>query len=194
MQKSISRIIYMRTITIKALMIPVITCLLLFAGCGQGGSTATADNSDKASKSDRLIAPCSLLTRAEAEEIMGEKLKEPEPKDPRNPLGQKICFFPAAAEASFIYLQVSLVQTAAMSPGIKSSGMNAEKIYRQTKENLTDIKELEGIGDEAFWGSLGLHILAGDAYWVIGVGSSSDPANIEKAQKIAALILKRAGQ
>jgi hypothetical protein len=131
-----------------------------------------------------------LVTKAEAEKILGVTLKEPELKN-SNPMGQKICFFGAASETSFTFLQVSVIQTAAMPDRMKSSGMNAVKIYRGTKENMTSIKELKGIGDEAFWGTMGLHILTGDAYIVISVGSSSNPANMEKAKKIAALILKR---
>jgi hypothetical protein len=183
----------MKTILGKALMSLVIAALFLPCGCGgEGGSPTSpaATNADGAAKKGGIIAPCALITKKEAGEILGETLKDPEMKD-SNPLGQKICFFPSGAEGSFTFLQISVIQTAAMPTRVKSSGMNAAKIYQGTKENMTETKEVTGIGQEAFWGTLGLHILTGDTYIVISVGPSSKPANLEKAKKIAELILKR---
>jgi hypothetical protein len=185
----------MKTIISKVLIILTMATFFLTYGCGESGSS-TADTAagtpEKTSKTNKLISPCSLVTKVEAEKILGEPLKDPEIQNTdNNPMGQKICFFSSASEGSFIYLQISVIQTAAMPARMKSSGMNAAKIYHGTKENMTDIKELKGIGDEAFWGTLGLHILTNDAYIVVSVGSSGKPANMKKAQKIAELILKR---
>jgi hypothetical protein len=181
----------MKTIIGKALIILVMALLFLPCGCGEGGSSTAASTTSKTPKTDKLITLCSLVKKAEPEKILGETLKDPELKNSNNPLGQKICFFSPTSEASFTYLQVSVIQTAAMPAWMVSCGMNAAEIYQQTKDNITGIKELKGIGDDAFWGTLGLHILTGNAYIVISVGSSGDPANMKKAQKIAELILKR---
>jgi hypothetical protein len=180
----------MRTTIGKALIVLVFTALFLPCGCGEGGFS-TPTGTDEALKTGKFIVPCSLVIKAEAEEILGETLKEPEPQDSTNTMGQQTCFFFPTSDTSFTYLQVSVVQTSAMPSRMVSSGMNAARIFQQTKDNMTGIKELEGVGDEAFWGTFGLHIMTGDVYIIISVGSSSDPANLEKAKKIALLILKR---
>jgi len=181
----------MKTFVSRVLIVLVITSLFLFFGCGDGDSSSESISQKSMSKQGKIIVPCSLITKTEAEEILGVTLKKPELQDSNNPLGQKICLYSPTKDVSFAFLQISVVQTSAMPPNMVSSAMNAAKIYKQTKENMTDIKELTGIGDEAFWGTLGLHILTGDAYIVISLGSSSNPANMEKAKKIAGVILKK---
>ncbi len=51
-------------------------------------------------------------------------------------------------------------------------------IFESIRENFADeLTQVDGIGDEAFIATPGIHILKGDYYIVIGVGNSSDEDN-----------------
>lgn len=58
-----------------------------------------------------------------------------------------------------------------MPPQVLKSGQSPKTIFAETKKMLADGRvDLIGLGDEAFIGTGGLHMLAGDFYITIGVG------------------------
>lgn len=118
----------------------------------------------------RVIAPCEVLTQADAEAIMGEAMKEGESRD-NKVVGQKLCLYNAAEESSFAFLQISLTQNAFMPEDTLTSGQNARRIYETTKSAFPDRETVNGMGDEAFIATPGIHILSGDYYIVIGAGN-----------------------
>jgi hypothetical protein len=120
--------------------------------------------------STQLIEPCELITRTEAEEIMGEKMKDGQNIE-NKVVGQKICFYEAADENSFAFLQISLTQNSFISQKVLASGQNAQTIYNSIKEAFPDRQVIKGMGDDAFIATPGIHILKGDYYLTIGVGN-----------------------
>ncbi len=80
------------------------------------------------------LDPCSLLTKQEAETLAGEAVTDPELKDSKNPLGQRMCLYTTAGTARLI--QVSVIRTADMAANIRKHGQSAAKIYSTTKEML----------------------------------------------------------
>jgi hypothetical protein len=84
--------------------------------------------------------PCGLLTREEAETLVGEPVKGPEQKDTKNPLGQKMCLYTTVSSSWLI--QISVIRTADMAPGIRKHGQSAAKIYRTTKEILDPVEQV----------------------------------------------------
>ncbi|MBN2346134.1 MAG: hypothetical protein JXO51_07055 [Candidatus Aminicenantes bacterium] len=163
-----------------------------FSGCSEKGSDGQAGPAGAAAPraaSSAVTAPCALIVKAQVEAIFGEPFQEGEDKSrERHPLGQRICFWNTAKPGSFRFLQVSIIRTSAMPAG-KSPG--AAAIFRQTRETLTPIQDVVDVADEAFWGTMGLHLLQGEAYVNIAVGSSDQPGNLEIAKKVAAIILPR---
>jgi len=136
-----------------------------------------------------VTPPCALISKAQVEEIFSEPFLEAEDKSrDLHPLGQRICFWNTAKPGSFRFLQVSIIKTSAVPAG---NSPDAATIFRQTREFLNPIRDLAGVADEAFWGTMGLHLLQGDAYVNISVGSSDRPGNLEIAKKAAAVILPR---
>lgn len=136
-----------------------------------------------------VTSSCDLIRRAQVEEIFAEPFLEGEDRSRElDPLGQRICFWNAAKPSSFRFLQISIIRTSAM-PDSQSPG--AAAIFRQTRESLNPIQDVTGVADEAFWGIMGLHLLQGDAYVTIAVGSSDRPGNLRIAKKAAAIIVPR---
>ncbi len=169
-------------------------CVLLFvAGCGGSGKTVApqgdAGGAKKTAKG--LVDPCALLTKAEAEAALGEQVKEPEFTDTKNPLGQKLCLYSPVSEKAKRFIQLSVVQNEGMGKSLRDQGYNVEQLYEETKNNLTDAKPVSGIGDGAFWGTNGLHVLKGNFYLNISVGNTSIPQNLELAKGLAEKVVPR---
>lgn len=120
--------------------------------------------------SAQLIEPCELITRTEAEEIMGEEMKDGQYSE-NKVVGLKICFYEAADENSFAFLQISLTQNSFISPNVLASGQNVQTIYNSIKEAFPDRQDIKGMGDDAFIATPGIHILKGEYYLTIGVGN-----------------------
>lgn len=110
-------------------------------------------------KSDITIDPCDLITQVEAEKIMGEKLKSGQLRE-QKAIGQRLCLYEATDDNSFAMLQVSLLQ-----------GPQAKNIFMAIKENFPDHEMVDGIGDNAFIATPGIHILADDYYLTIAAGN-----------------------
>jgi hypothetical protein len=140
------------------------------------------------SASDRSD-PCALLTREEAASLAGEPVEIPEAQDSRNPLGQKMCLY--HTESSTRLIQLSLIRNAEIQEKIRRQGQTAKKIYKTTTELLDPAERVSGIGDDACWGTPGLHILKGDVYLLVSVGNTSKRENLELARQIAMKVLPR---
>lgn len=117
-----------------------------------------------------LLEPCELISKAEAEEIMGTALKEGQYSE-NTVVGQKICLYEAAESGSFAFLQISLTQDAFMAPKVIAAGQSAKTIFSSIKEAFPDRESVGGIGDDAFLATPGLHLLKGDYYLTIGAGN-----------------------
>ncbi|MCL4441425.1 MAG: DUF3558 domain-containing protein [Firmicutes bacterium] len=167
--------------------------LLLAAGCGGSGKAGAPQGDAGGAKETArgLVDPCALLTRAEVEAALGEQVKEPEFKDSKNPLGQKLCFYAPVSEKADRFIQLSVVQNGGMAKNLREQGYNVEQLYRDTKKNFADATPVPGIGDEAFWGTSGLHILKGNVYLNISPGNTSKPENLELAKRLAGIALSR---
>jgi len=168
--------------------------LLAASGCGKTSSpVASRDKGPAAEKPvKKIINPCSLITKEEAEAALGEPVKEPEYEDTKNPLGQKLCHYNPNSESSQKFIQISLVQNEGMSKALREQEYSAAKLFQETKENLVETHQpVPGIGEDAFWGTPGLHVLTGNVYFVIGVGNTDLPANLELAKSLAQKAVSR---
>lgn len=173
-----------RIITVLILL----CCLIAAAGCSPAGNPEVTDDSTSASNGGGITDPCALITGAEVEAALGEPVNEPECDDAPNQVGQMICLY--ETESSSRFVQISVLDTVNMPQTLRDQGQSAVTIYRTTRENVS-IEEIPGIGDEAFWGVPGLHVLKGDVYFLIAVGSTDDPENLILARSLAVIVLGR---
>jgi hypothetical protein len=126
-------------------------------------------NADDGNKSTNLIEPCKLITKNEAESIMGTALHEGQYSENKI-VGQKICLYEAMNNSS-AFLQISLTQNGFIASYVLASGQNAKTIYTSIKNAFPDRENISKIGDDAFIATPGIHILKGDYYLTIGAGN-----------------------
>lgn len=133
--------------------------------------------------------PCELLSQGEVETLIGEAVRAPELQETKNPLGQKMCLYTATGSDRLV--QISITSTGDMSAKVRASGQSAPAIYATTKQMLSPVEPVAGIGDDAFWGVPGLHVLRGEVYLLITVGNTSKASNRTLAHQIAARLVPR---
>lgn len=119
--------------------------------------------------SEKLIEAEQLISKAEAENLLGEPVKAAELTEQEG-AGLKLCVYKPVDEKSTKYLQIGITQQAF----IPRNSITPKSIYTALRENLEGIVFAEGVGDEAFLAPPGLHIISGDYYINIAVGKSED--------------------
>lgn len=165
----------------------LLSAIVFLLGLG-GYDVNAADGKDSAP----LVEPCELITKVEAEGIMGTALKEGQYSE-NKVVGQKICLYEAANSDSFAFLQISLTQDAFIAPKVLAAGQNSKTIFGSIKEAFPDREKVSGIGDEAFIATPGIHILKGGYYLTIGAGNlKSNKARLIGAGKKAIANLEAA--
>jgi hypothetical protein len=170
---------------------------LPFCGCGgdddsrqssPGKQTGVQSGSGQAA-GGKFKEPCFLVTRAEAGSLLGEDVKEGK-YDEQKAVGMKKCFYEAANSDTF--LQITVQQPAFMPQQVLAAGQNPKAIFAETKKMLAHGRvDLTGLGDEAFIGTGGLHLLSGDCYITIGVGNPAREGNREKLEAAGWLVLAK---
>ena len=150
--------------------------LIAFLAAGCSGSKSETQSANK-----KIIDPCELITKSDAEQFIGEPMKDPQKKD-QTVVGLKICIYESAKKDSFRFFQIGLTQQAFMPP----NGQSPKSIYESLKANFPQGVKVEGVGDDAFIAPPGLHFIKGNYYITIGVGNANDPKNRD--------ILKAAGK
>lgn len=137
----------------------------------------------------QLIEPCKLLSKSEAESILGIGLNEGQYSE-NAIVGQKICIYEAADKDSFVFLQISLTQNGFIAPNVLASGQNAKTLFSSIKNAFPDHEKIHDVGDDAFVATPGIHILKGNYYLTIGAGnikSNKDKLIVAGAKAIANL-------
>jgi hypothetical protein len=181
---------------IKQCLALLMLCLLV-AGCGGPGKEGTPQGDNGAAKDTEiargLVDPLTLLTKAEAEAILGEPLREPQLKDTKNPLGQKNAWYEPVPDATGRFIQISVIQNEGMTEKVRQGGRSAPEVYQETKKLLADVKPAPGIGDDAFFGTPGLHILKGNVYLniIVSTGKIDKTQDQELEKRVAEKAISR---
>lgn len=110
-------------------------------------------------QSPAVLDPCTVISKSDAEEIMGEKMKAGRVRE-QKAVGMHLCLYEAASDDSFSMLQVSIIR-----------GEKARQIYSEIKTNFPGNEPIAGIGDGAFLATPGLHAIRNDTYLSIAAGN-----------------------
>ncbi len=169
-----------RTVVI---MLIYVLLAVLAAGCSEDDNNGKNNTSDKSAISGPVIEPEQLIAKEAAEELIGAAVANVQ-KSEQETVGMKQCIYEFSGEAADRFLQVTLNQRAFMKN--PNPAITPKSMFEVIKDNFEEeLVVIEGIGDEAFIATPGLHVLAGDYYMVIAVGNTSDEKNRD--------ILKAAG-
>lgn len=106
-----------------------------------------------------IIDPCDLINHTESEEIMEEKMKTGKLTE-QKATGMKLCLYEATDDNSFGMLQVSIIQ-----------GQTAKEAFSIIKRNFPDHEMIDGIGEDTFIATPGIHILNNGCYLTIAAGN-----------------------
>lgn len=178
--------------TKASILIVVLSIALLLAGCGGApapaantpAKTATAPSTPPAAV--KLIEPCDLISKAEAQQYIGQPMKDAEKKE-TPAVGLKLCVYSTVSEGSGKYLQIGITQQAFM----PNNGQTPKAIYDTLKGNFPNALKVSGIGDDAFITPPGLNLLKGNYYLTVAVGNSNDPKNQELLKTIGKKIIEK---
>lgn len=140
-----------------------------------------------------------LITKADAEAVLGERIKDPEGSNGDDSIGQQTIIYGAASETSFKALTFSLIRTVDMGKEERDKGQDAAHEFITTKEQFPSVQTVPGIGGSAFWdgpngGWTGLNVLSKDVYFTIKVNlgtDSSDTVELNAEKGLALKVLER---
>ncbi|MDK2981936.1 MAG: hypothetical protein PWQ55_2283 [Chloroflexota bacterium] len=164
----------MKSKYIRAILIGVWAIALLIgcqsaqpAGNESAGSAAGVQSAGAA----RLITPQELISKAEAENILGESVRDCTPSE-NAAVGQSLCFYDSQDETSFRFLQIAITQQAAIP---SENGITPQTIYDTTKDTFgPDALPVDGIGDEAMLVSGGYSVMSDGYLLQISAGNTDD--------------------
>ncbi|MBN2232744.1 MAG: hypothetical protein JW781_08000 [Deltaproteobacteria bacterium] len=184
-------------VSVAAILSVVLPVLLIFlSGCfggdGQKPPAAAAGKHSAKTAAASLLEPCRLITRQDAERLLGEPVREAEMSE-KPEVGMKLCMYNPVNADSLGFLQVVITQPAFM----PASGVSPADIFHSIREAMiADRTDLDGLGDEAFIATGGLYVLAGEYYLSIGAGNTSRPEIRQRLVDVGRLALERlpAGQ
>lgn len=135
---------------------------------------------------------CDYLGREEVNMVMGVDIGEIT-SQPANPMGQSICFFDIPSDTAVRFAQLQMVR-----PGwAKHKNWDVPSLFKNNMSYLDSLQEIPGIGEKAYWGGsglklgAGLHVLYKDAYFTVQAATGDPDANLEKARRLAGLIIKK---
>ncbi len=169
----------------KILLLIVVTLLLSLCACSvpaddQSGMPPETGTRDKVTVG--IIEPSALVSREEAENILGVSLNTVEALE-QEKVGLKQCMY----EQEDRFFQIGLTQQAMMPP---EQTQTPESLFRAIVDNFEDAARVEGIGNEAYFATPGLHILQDDYYILIAIGNLNDEANREKLKEAGKLAVR----
>jgi hypothetical protein len=155
--------------------------LLILTACNQNNQSKTESNSPAqpatnaatttTSAGADLPDPCKLLTKGEAEAVLGEAVRDPEP---RSLGGVRICeYYTAAVHGGITPLWVHI----AVAPEQRSSWDAGKKLHVDSKE----ARPVAGIGDDAYFLLDDLDVLSKQRSITIGVMKNVDKPDHAKA-------------
>jgi hypothetical protein len=138
---------------------------VVVAACGRGGPGGGRDGEHSAGGG--LINPCDLVTREDAQRILGATFDAGVLTE-KGVVGQRLCVYhETGAGGGGAFLQVTINQKEGIP---KASPTSPVSIFRGIKEAFPNAPQLEGVGQESFVAPPGAHVLHKGYYLTLSVG------------------------
>ncbi|MGD8561050.1 MAG: hypothetical protein PVG03_00875 [Desulfarculaceae bacterium] len=125
-----------------------------------------------------LADPCALVTKADAEKILGEAVKTPRKKMIKGmAAGQRCTYFTAAPMAkrggvgTLEIVEYDPQTMAKESIMFKSPGKYFTRLYNTKKKAGAKLRDVQGLGNKAFWepGLDAMHVMVKGTYFKVQV-------------------------
>ncbi|RPI71295.1 MAG: hypothetical protein EHM47_10550 [Ignavibacteriales bacterium] len=173
----------------KILLICLYIIPVIIYSCGE-------DKTEQPKEETQIVEPieidaCSLIDKEVIEKIFHSEMNDPKKGRSQKGDSEKAsfseCSFSSTDENSVIYLSVYIRFTSAKDE-YHTTIQNVRNSFNQSG---IEIKDIDGIGEVAFWGGNQLHVFKGDNYYFIitllGVNDQNEA--IEKAKTVALHIM-----
>ncbi len=141
--------------------------------------------------------PCALLTTAEAARAMGRPPSAVVTQTHTTAIGQRRCFWDVPDDNQMRYVLVQIMCDSSGAPGSKRDANRSARLYRDSKKRLEHPQDIPGLGQAAYWGGgglrlgAGLHVLAHQCYFTVGVGTGDPRTSLARAKELAAKVISR---
>ena len=135
---------------------------------------------------------CDYLSKDEVARVMGAAVGEVD-RLAANPMGESVCFFDIPAGMKLRYAQLQMVRSAWAARA--GSDWTARSLFENSMSFLSDLQEIGGIGEKAYWAGsgmkmgAGLHVLQEDTSFTVQAATGDELNDLEKAKELAALVL-----
>ncbi len=165
---------------IKFTVLPLlllVTSLFLMA-CGDSQQGTGSGSQDASNKSD----PCALLTKAQAEAVLGVNIEQPASKQ----IGPSTtCTFGPRDALNF--LSVTTFDHTYTSSQFEAEWRSSESLLQKT------VQQISGVGDQAFYADSLLNVLKGNNYFIVSLVNPglSEQEKIEKLKQVATQITQK---
>lgn len=169
----------------RLFLISALLTTLCVAGCDSAGKPG-----DSRTAAARIIAPCEVISRGEAEDLLGTTLQEGQTTEEER-VGLKGCIYQPAGDPLGPAFQITITQQAFMAAETLASGTTPESIFQAIRYNFEDELLPQEIGDDAFIAPPGLHLLIRGHYITIAVGNSGIQKNREILQLAGAMAVDK---
>lgn len=146
----------------RSIPLLAIAALMTLSACSPSNTVTDTPTQDKTASASKSYDPCDLLTASDMEELFpGGTITLDRHDTEGNPIGMKICFY-SASEDDMKFAQLA-VMTAAEAPSGIVEGNSLKPLYDSERAmlNASDIQEVTGLGDAAYYGGSGLKAGAG---------------------------------
>lgn len=165
-----------------------LSCLVLLCSIPSQSASAKVD-------------ACSLLSKAEAESLLGEPVKDGQHGILENDGSGGTAVVSQCIYRSVAHFSKAVDLTARISPPQEKITASIETIRKTLKETASaEPQNLSGVGDTAFWAPVGqgayhsiqLNVFKGNSnYLIISVKGFPDDPSVEKAKTVAQKALSR---
>ena len=146
------------------------------------------------------LDPCKLLTKQEVEKVLGTEMREGRLSKSGAVFGTLSCsylsvdrFEKSASATLTIGTTAFMKANDAVFESAKEKYEKEKNAYKEAlkRKNRADTFEaVEGVGDDAYWGTVALHILQGDAVLAIKVSASSG-MSAKSSQELKKMVKER---
>jgi hypothetical protein len=166
---------------------PVFVGLLFLFSCGDEKSESPQKKEEIVVTEPVQIDACSFIDKGSIENIFNTKMKDP--KEGRSQKGTESkasfseCSFESSEEGARIFLSVYVRFT----PFKDEYHTTIQSVRSSFKQSDIEIKDIDGIGEVAFWGGNQLHVFRGDNFYIIItlLGIREQTESIDKAKEVA---------
>lgn len=141
------------------------------------------------------VAACNLLTPDQVTDVIGKDVGPGVQSVSDNPLGESICTFSDPGDPEKMLARLNIVYAEGMASFLIANDYSVQQLFEGRNIGGGQTRQIEAVGDAAFWGGSGteiwngLHIQIWDVYMDVDVFTVEDEVALQQAKALGGLVL-----